>query len=135
MSDKTLARDSSLLCMQISDKDVQIIKQVGRGASSVVSFLHTCPFPKLIKQMCMMGRCSSCQRCGRKVALCRSTKPTLHAPGSMWRSRRLIAMSGCVTKADLTDHSSALAHCGDVVAACAANAQWDLVSRPLCCSG
>ena len=35
MSSKMLTRDSRLLGMQISDKDVQIIKQVGRGASQV----------------------------------------------------------------------------------------------------
>ena len=40
--DKMLARDSKFVGLQISDKDVQIIKQVGRGASSVVNFLYTC---------------------------------------------------------------------------------------------
>ena len=54
MSSKMLTRDSRLLGMQISDKDVQIIKQVGRGASSVVSPLHTCSFLTLVEQTCMM---------------------------------------------------------------------------------
>ena len=98
MSGKMLSRDSRLLGMQISDKDVQIIKQVGRGASSVVSFLHTGSFPISIKQTCMMRTCSSCHEYGCKIALRRSTKPTLPALGSMWQSRRLTAMSGCVTK-------------------------------------
>jgi len=90
-------------CMQISDKDVQIVKQIGRGASSVVRHssyalqlnLREVLLEKVLPEIGQAQISADAVGVTEGQPCCRCIRPTLLELASMWLSRRLTALTGC----------------------------------------